>query len=249
MISLNLLRRAPLLALCVCSFAAEAGIRITGTRVIYDGGERETSVKIDNDGSPRLIQAWVDEGDASMSSQQSTAPFVLTPPISRIDSGKGQTLRLIYTGEGAPKDRESVYWLNVLEIPPRATGDAATGDNHLQFAIRTRLKIFYRPKGLEGSPAKAHEQLVWSQVRKEGDAYFVLCTNPTAFNVSFNRLTLKARDGSVDRTPTFTGGGMCPARGSATLQVTGSQTFGHLMEVSVINDYGGFDAHEARITN
>ncbi|MEN2733548.1 fimbria/pilus periplasmic chaperone [Escherichia coli] len=47
---------------------------------------------------------------------------MITPPIFRMDSKSGQTVRIVYTGESLPKDRESLFYLNVLDIPakPRA---------------------------------------------------------------------------------------------------------------------------------
>ncbi len=45
-------------------------------------------------------------------------PFTATPPVSRIDAKRGQTIKLMYTASSAlPKDRESVFWFNVLEVP------------------------------------------------------------------------------------------------------------------------------------
>ncbi|WP_409333365.1 fimbria/pilus periplasmic chaperone, partial [Escherichia coli] len=44
-----------------------------------------------------------------------TVPFTATPPVSRIDAKRGQTIKLMYTASSAlPKDRESVFWFNVL---------------------------------------------------------------------------------------------------------------------------------------
>jgi chaperone protein EcpD len=63
-----------------------------------------------------------------------------------------------------PQDRESVFWLNVLEIPPKPVGKA----NHIQLTVRSRLKLFYRPAGLAGSPKAAVAQLRWRLVRGSG---------------------------------------------------------------------------------
>lgn len=31
----------------------------------------------------------------------------------------GQTIRIVYTGESLPQDRESLFYLNVLDIPAK----------------------------------------------------------------------------------------------------------------------------------
>lgn len=55
---------------------------------------------------------------------------------------RGQTVKVMYTGATAlPKDRESVYWFNVLEVPPKPK-DAQADKNLLQLAFRTRIKLF-----------------------------------------------------------------------------------------------------------
>ncbi|MCP6324282.1 fimbria/pilus periplasmic chaperone, partial [Klebsiella pneumoniae] len=85
-----------------------------------------------------------------------------------------------FTGEALPADRESVFWLNVLDVPPQPQGE---GGNFMQFAIRTRVKLFYRPVGLPGSAADAIEQVSWRL--SGGDSGRVLrATNASAFHVS-----------------------------------------------------------------
>ncbi|MFZ5177140.1 molecular chaperone [Enterobacter kobei] len=138
-----------------------ANIVVTGTRAIYPAGEKEISVKITNKGkSPVLIQSWIDTGDASVSPDKIRVPFVITPPINRLDAGKGQTLRISYTGGNSlPDDRESVFWLNALEIPASMSKDAEL--NKLQIAFRTRIKVFFRPATLKGDSTQAAESLKW----------------------------------------------------------------------------------------
>ena len=89
-----------ILFLVLLSAPVKASIVITGTRVIYSQGERSVSVKLNNNGkSPVLIQSWVDDGVMSKSPDTSTAPFIVTPPINRVDPGKGQTLQITFTGK------------------------------------------------------------------------------------------------------------------------------------------------------
>ena len=119
--------------LCANSMAS---VVITGTRVVYPLNAKDVSVRLNNTGTfPSLVQAWIDDGNISASPESISVPFILSPPMFRINPAQAQTLRLVYTGEGkAPRDRETVYWLNVLEIPPKP--DASAGDNTLQLAVR-----------------------------------------------------------------------------------------------------------------
>jgi chaperone protein EcpD len=224
---------------------AHAGIQIIGTRVIYDAPERDVSVRVLNSGeAPRLLQAWVDSGNERETAATTTAPFLVTPPVSRIEPGKGQALRLMFTGnQNIPQDRESVYWLNVLEIPPRPEAAADESGSHLQFAVRTRIKIFYRPQGLKGDPVGSVDRLKW-QLQRRGNAMVLECNNPTAFNVSFSDVRLK---GAPDKDGDATGGGMCPAMGRGTFDVSGGADSGQLTFRS-IDDYGAIREGAATYT-
>ena len=244
---MNVYRRA----LCVLALglaglsSAYAGIQINGTRVIYPADQREVSVSMVNNGTePRLIQAWVDSGDASERPQNSKAPFLVTPPMARIDPTKGQTLRIMITGANLPQDRESVFWLNVLEIPPKPkalNSDNGRDQNFLQMAVRSRLKMFYRPKGLPSSPDGAVDMLSWHLV-SHGNSYAVECTNNTPYNVSFGDVVFK----NTTPVQAVSKGGMCPAMGKGEFAMSGNpDASGGKLVLTVINDYGGFNNHEA----
>jgi chaperone protein EcpD len=174
-------------ALLTCS-EVSAGLVITGTRLVYPSIQKEITVKLNNNGSqPALMQSWVDTGDVDSSPSSSKAPFVLSPPLARIDPGKGQSLRLIFTGVALPQTRESVFWLNVLEIPPKPQLD--TELNTLQMAFRSRIKIFYRPVGLPGSAAEAINQVQWKIVSaSSGKGLALQAFNPSPFYVSLVEL-------------------------------------------------------------
>uniref|UniRef100_UPI0038BA1F66 fimbria/pilus periplasmic chaperone n=1 Tax=Paraburkholderia aspalathi TaxID=1324617 RepID=UPI0038BA1F66 len=183
--------------LAVVTFPASASVVVTGTRVIYPESSREVDVRLTNsDKTPLLVQAWVDDGQIDVSPDKLKVPFILTPPMFRMEPSKGQTLRLRYTGDPLPKDRESVFWLDVLEVPPKPVN--ADGKNMLQVAFRTRIKIFFRPQVLQQEPdqAEVHGQLKW-RIRENKAGFAVLgVDNPTPYYISFNRVT--ARSGSGD---------------------------------------------------
>lgn len=242
---------------CVCfalwlsstAIPVYAGVQIGGTRVIYRAQDREATISIANNGdSSRLVQAWVDDGDSSATAQTTTAPFVVTPPISRIDAGNAQTLRIMHTGTDEPQDRERVYWLNVLEIPPRHKARNGDTTNHLQFAVRSRIKIFYRPNGLDSDPATAHKLLTWRAIKKERGVVTMECSNPSPFNVSFNQVALK-QPGKETPDSEMTGGGICPARGTERFEVAAPDGLAaEALTLGVINDYGGTQRYDAVLT-
>lgn len=165
----------------------QANVTITGTRVIYPADEREVIVKLTNAGKqPALVQSWVDSGDPKLTAATATAPFLILPPITRIEPGKGQSLRLSYTQEPLPSDRESVFWLNVLDIPPLPN---QADHNYLQIAYRSRIKLFFRPADLPGDLEQAANGLRWSLVH-DNQRVSLRARNDSAFYVSCLSATL-----------------------------------------------------------
>lgn len=221
-----------LVTLLGCS-QAMSSVVITGTRVIYPADKKEVTVKLNNNGDkPVLVQSWVDEGDAASTPSNSSAPFVISPPVSRVDAAKGQSLRLMFTGAPLAPGKESVFWLNVLEIPVKATGD----QNVLQMAFRSRIKVFYRPAGLPGTPIAAIEALQWKVVAQPNGSYGLQAYNPSAFYVSQSDLVLV---NGVQRVPSESG--MVAPGETHTFSLPGLKSMpgpGAIVEYSGINDYG-----------
>lgn len=181
------------LALALYGANAAAGIVITGTRVIYPSNLREVSVSLTNNGaSPALVQAWLDRGDPSASPETIDVPFMITPTMFRLDGSRGQVIRLIYSNEPQAADKETLYWLNVLEIPPKP-GPEAEGSNRLQLAVRTRIKVLFRPVGLAGRSSESPAKVTWSVVpAPEGKGYLLKGMNPTPYFVNLSRVSVQA---------------------------------------------------------
>lgn len=224
--------------------SAQAGIQLNGTRVVYPANEREVSLGLVNDGTEaRLVQSWVDSGDVRERPEDSKAPFIITPPMTRVDPGKGQTLRIIFSGSTMPQDRESVFWLNILEIPPKpAKKYNDESENYVQMAVRSRIKIFYRPQNLPDNPDLAVNKLTWRLMSFNSNSAVMKCINETPYNVSFSDVSFE--NGPVNRS--VSKGGMCPAKSEHDFTLPGSliKSEGKLKLV-YINDYGAFVDHAA----
>ncbi|KIP84154.1 fimbria/pilus periplasmic chaperone [Stenotrophomonas sp. CFBP 13724] len=193
---MNLIRTGLLCCVAVASLlasvSADAGVIVHGTRQIFPGNQREITVRIENVGQKAsLVQAWTDAGDKLAAPEESVTPFVLRPPVFRLDGGKSQSLRILFTGGDLPQDRESIYYLNVLDIPPvPQDGEIATG-NYLQFSLRTRIKLIYRPNGLDDA-GTAPQKLQWSLV-PDAKGWALQATNPTPYYVHVGTLGLRVQ--------------------------------------------------------
>lgn len=197
--------------------AAQAGVVVGGTRLIYDGGKKESSLSVSNpDKIPYLIQSWVDAGE----NNTAKAPFVITPPLFRLDGEQKNIMRVVRAGGDLPTDKESLYWLNVKSIP--STEKKA---NTLQIAVKTRIKLIYRPAGLPGSLNEAAEGLQWTF---SGNSLHV--TNSSPYYLTF--FTLKV-GGNAVKEPN-----MVAPQSSAQFSLPGSAN-GGAVSWQIINDYGG----------
>ena len=103
-------RYLTLLALLFGSCMSHASVTLSNTRVVYLADKKESNITVrNNTASPFLVQSWVQGKD----SQGTKAPFIVTPPLFRMDAGKSNALRIIYNGAPLPQDRESLFWINV----------------------------------------------------------------------------------------------------------------------------------------
>ncbi|MFX2553640.1 fimbrial chaperone [Enterobacter roggenkampii] len=236
--------KATLLATAfLCASNAKADIVISGTRIVYTQSSKDVVVNLDNHGTkPLLVQTWLDDGRDGVNPQELKLPFIITPPVSRIDPKKGQSVRITYTGTPLPQDRESLFWFNVLEIPPKSKNVDKANLNQLQLAFRTRIKFFFRPDGLKGTPGDAAKGLTWTQ-KKDGNAIKLVAHNSSPYNISVSTVTFKTGPKTyevIHQAVAPFSDAVMTIKGLASVE-NGS------VEYDAINDYGGTDHYETGI--
>jgi chaperone protein EcpD len=183
------MRPARFAALCVthalaCASPAHAGVVLANTRVVFPGDAREVTVRLDNrHAHPVLVEAWVDRGGPPSRDAPAIVPFAPHPPLVRIEPGKGQALRVHRLPGPLPRDRETLFWLNVLDMPPDLP--VSMQASAMKIALHTRVKLFHRPAGLAGAASKAPATLRWSL--HDGALHV---ENPTPFHVSIARVVV-----------------------------------------------------------
>ena len=185
-----LLRQLVVAAAILAVPAAQGAVSLSHTRLIISAKQPEATPRVTNEGSqPVLLQLWIDTGERAADPQHLAVPFVVVPPVLRLEPGGTQRLRVMYTGRAAPStDQESVYWLNILEIPPKA-GSPRT--DLLQISFRTRVKLFFRPAGMPATRLDAHEALRF-EFRPHGQGGTLRITNPTPVHQTLLELVLGA---------------------------------------------------------
>ncbi|UJD79348.1 molecular chaperone [Serratia rubidaea] len=211
-------------ALLSATPAAWAGVVVGGTRVVYDSNKREASISVRNPEktAPYLIQSWVENAQTSDTRK---TPFIITPPLFRLDPGQENVLRIVRTGGQLPDDKESLFWLNIKSIP----ASEKTDKNQLQTSVKTRIKLMYRPAGLRGNAAEAYKALTFT---RQGNQLRV--SNPTPYYIAFYSVKVGSQEikeaGTVE--PMNTRSWTLPAGA------------GNAVSWQAINDYGGITPAE-----
>ncbi|SEB21208.1 molecular chaperone [Variovorax sp. YR216] len=230
----------PVVAL-FCWFApAQASLVIEGTRVVFPSSARDVTVGIVNpDTNAYLMQAWLDTtSEAESRPDTSKAPFMLTPVVSRIDAGERRSIRIVPLAATLPQDRESIFYLHVLGVPAMPS-DVQADDNFVQVAVRSVIKVFYRPAALKSTDAvAAPAALVWRLV-PQGRGHALEAHNPTPFHVSFSQFSVDVDGKTIDD---FSGGMVGPGQ---TVVMSTPRLNAHLAQGGIairytaLNDWGG----------
>lgn len=207
-----------LIVSCI-SFSSLAGLSVGSTRIIFHGNVKETSLNVINsdDSIVYLIRTWL-SSDGEL--EKKTPPFVVTPPLFRIEPGQTNAVRIALTSSALPQDRESLFWMNTLAIPP-ATDKA----NSLQFSVNTRIKVLYRPTAIDvkDDVSNAFKKLTFSRQGK-----FIIISNTTPYYISFAEIKING----VKVQGTFT----APPKGKLKID---NAPQGNEITWKSINDYGG----------
>lgn len=136
-------------ALMSISYGAMASLAADQTRYIFRGDQDALNITVTNNDKVNTFggQAWVD----NIIEKDTRPTFVTTPSFFKVKPMGQQTLRVIMASDHLPQDKESIYWINLQDIPPALKG------NGIAVALRTKMKLIYRPTALLKGRAGAEE--------------------------------------------------------------------------------------------
>lgn len=127
-----------------------AGIEILKTRFVYNEGSKGLTIKVSNNNQiPYIVQSWVDLGKENSTPNDSVKDFFVQPPIAKVPANSGLDVKVIYSGsnQNISNEKESLFYINVAQIPPNSD---TNGQNIVNFIIRHKMKLFFRPASLKG---------------------------------------------------------------------------------------------------
>ncbi|QEZ92412.1 MULTISPECIES: fimbrial biogenesis chaperone [Proteus] len=159
-----------------------ASVVLERTRLIFPTDNSIILLQVFNQSEQStLIQSWVDEGNVASTPETTTAPFIVIPPMAKMTANGGLQLKIQQLENRLPKDRESVFYLNVLDIAPKP--ENKENFSTLQLALQTRIKLFYRPAQL-----KLTTEDVFKQIEITHHGEYLAINNPTAYYFTISKM-------------------------------------------------------------
>ena len=219
----------------------EGGLRLTQTRIVFDATMKNAKVTLKNS-SQQVYLIKADVMNTPEGNGQDTAPpFIVTPPMSRLEKESQNTLLIVGNGtKTLPTDHESVFYLSFLAIPATTKTDAPASDMtsaQVSVGIRNIIKLFYRPTGLPISVETASGKLTFRQIDRQ-----IEVSNPTPYYLTLAQLSVDKHPVDIrEHNP------MIAPFSTQTYPIQNAVT---QAEWSVITDFGDMSpAHQAPISH
>lgn len=222
---MTLFKKLPIVLLAL-SLTSQAAIQPDRTRIIFNGNEKASSLKIENQSKqlPYLAYSWIEDEKGN----KDDTFLVALPPIQRLYPSAISQVRIVKQDKARslPQDRETLFYFNVREIPPAPENK---GSNAIvQMALQSRLKLFWRPAALKKKPGTEVELQL--KVSQQGNT--LLVNNPTAYYIT---LAFFGKD-SKSQLSGFSSKMIAPFS-SVTLNAGGYN--GNAFALGYMDDYGG----------
>ncbi|WP_236548173.1 fimbrial biogenesis chaperone [Photorhabdus hindustanensis] len=162
---------------------------IDATRIIYRADSYAATALLRNSSKEAvyLMQVTV----SSIPDGSKTAPFLVTPPLFRMEPGSQNQVRIIKTGQALPADRESLFWFTAQAIPLSTQSNNLSGkqiSGGVQVLANT-IKLMYRPSGLPVAPEKG-----FGALRFKTTAEGITITNPSPYYITFTSLKVGGQE-------------------------------------------------------
>lgn len=184
-----IISRHILAVFCSFSINAYAGVMPSQSRIVYISDDKDASIMLANTNNyPVIVQTWVDKGEGNPDVHG--VPFISIPPVFYLEPAGVKGMRILYNKTALPKEKESLFWLNIYEIPPERKN--ITPDNSVLVTMNTQIKLFYRPHNLNITPDAAIKKLTCNLNDRES----IACYNASPIHISVTDFRVLSSDGT-----------------------------------------------------
>ncbi|MCW4438858.1 fimbria/pilus periplasmic chaperone [Vibrio splendidus] len=193
------------------------------TRVVYTDDLTHDLIVTNNSDNLYGAQVWIENLDSSISKN-----FVVAPQLFKINPGDNQIMRMYRTNLSLDNDRESLFWINVQEIPQKSNNESSG----LVMAFRNKIKLLYRPNAISKDRYESESKMTWTL---KGEKLTI--KNPTPYYFAISNVKLDGKKNvTVSRRPTR-------PFSKTVFDLGGFRDFNSL-EVETIDDYGALQVFE-----
>lgn len=153
-----------------------ASIEINKDKFIFIESKNLEIIEIKNNTTnDYFIQSWISHYDES---NETELPFMITPPLFKIEKDENYSLKIFKTDEIEKKDRETLYRINIKRIPLLSNSDE--NKNLLHISMNSVYNLIYRPVSIEKDAKDAYKRIEF--LKNKNNEFIV--NNPTPYFIT-----------------------------------------------------------------
>lgn len=166
---------------------SQSSIEINKDKFIFIESINQEIIEINNKtNNDYFIQSWITHYDKKDSNE---IPFMVTPPLFKIEKDETFSLKIFKTDKIKEKDREMLYRINIKRVPILLNPE--NSKNMLHVSINSVYNLIYRPLSIEKDAKDAYKKIEFLKNKNNE----LIINNPTPYfialsSVYFNRILI-----------------------------------------------------------
>lgn len=159
-----------------------SAIEINKNRFIFIESQNQEVIEIKNKTDNNyFIQSWISHYNENNDDE---LPFIITPPLIKIEKDENYSLKIFRLGEIEKKDRETLYRINIKRIPLLSNSDG--NENLLHISMNSVYNLIYRPISIEKNAKTSYEKIEFLKNKNNE----LIINNPTPYFITLLKISL-----------------------------------------------------------
>ncbi|WP_099075445.1 fimbrial biogenesis chaperone [Proteus alimentorum] len=156
-------------------------IKINKDKFIFIESKNQEIIEIKNNtDNDYFIQSWISHYDEN---NRTELPFMITPPLFKIENNEHYSLKIFKIDEIEKKDRETLYRVNIKRIP--LLSDSDEDKNLLHISMNSVYNLIYRPISIEKNAVDAYKKIEFLKNKK----HELIINNPTPYFITLMKIS------------------------------------------------------------
>ena len=216
-----------LFLLLTFSFATQAGVGLSQTRIIIEEKNNSASISARNDDDKSyLVANFITQQLNSKTATEGL--FVITPSIFKLSPKQRNIIKIKAITNKFPKDRESMYYFHSRNVPEM------NESNGVKVGLENIIKIIYRPANLS-----MPQDVAFKSIKINRSADGITLVNDSPYYVNLAGLYVNSKGIKLNKQNNV----IAPFSKMNYL----SQTKNGAVKWAVINDLGGYNEYHGTV--